>query len=102
MIPYDSMIPNRDSSPSDAEIEANQCRRATSRICWISLGHLGTYTLLKYTKQRFDEVLHELEQERQCADEDLRWLTAAAALLRGLLPHKRSRLTTRRRCTPRY
>ena len=25
----------------------------------------------KYTKQRFDEVLHELEQERQRVDEDL-------------------------------
>ena len=36
--------------------------------------HLGTYTLLKYAKQRFDEVLRELEQERQRLDEDLRWL----------------------------
>ena len=52
--------------------------------------HLGTYVLMKYTKQRrFDEVLYELEQERQCVDEDLRRLTAAAAYLRTLLPHKR-------------
>jgi len=27
---------------------------------------------MKYTKQRFDEVIHELEQERQRADEDLK------------------------------
>ena len=54
----------------------------------------------KYTKQRFDEVLHELEQERQRVDEDLRRFAFAAAYLRSLLPSGR-RLPRRRRCTPR-
>lgn len=44
--------------------------------------HLGTYAVMKYTKQRFDEVLRELEQERQRVDEDLRWLTSVTAYLR--------------------
>ena len=48
---------------------------------------------------RFDEVLYDLEQERQRADEDLRRLTAAAAYLRALLPARRS--VRRRRCTVR-
>ncbi len=42
--------------------------------------HAGTYTLMKYIKQRFDEVIHELEQERQRADEDLRRLTVSGCL----------------------
>jgi hypothetical protein len=53
-------------------------------------------------KQRFDEVLHELEQERRRVDEDLRRFAVAAAHLRNLLPpRRRSRLPRRRRCTPR-
>jgi hypothetical protein len=35
-------------------------------------------------KQRFDVVLRELEQERQCVDEDLRRFAVAAAHLRSL------------------
>ena len=80
MTPYDSMIPNWDSSPSHAESEANQCRRASPQVCWISLVHPGTYTLMKYTKQHFDEVIHELEQERQHLDESLRRLTVSGCL----------------------
>ena len=53
-------------------------------------------------KQPFDVVLRELEQERQCVDEDLRRFTVAAAHLRSLLlPSSRRRLPRRRRCTPR-
>ena len=52
-------------------------------------------------KQPFDVVLRELEQERQCVDEDLRRFTGAAAHLRSLLPPTRRRLPRRRRCTPR-
>ena len=51
-------------------------------------------------KQPFDVVLRELEQERQCVDEDLRRFAVAAAHLRSLLPSRR-RLPRRRRCTPR-
>jgi hypothetical protein len=43
------------------------------------------------TQQRFDEVLDELERERQRVDEDLRRLTVAAAYLRALLPPRRRR-----------
>ncbi len=42
-------------------------------------------------KLRFDEVLHELEQERLRVDKDLKSFAVAAAHLRSLLP------TTRRR-----
>ena len=54
-------------------------------------------------KQPFDVVLRELEQERQCVDEDLKRFTVAAAHLRSLLPlpSRRRRLPRRRRCTPR-
>ena len=52
-------------------------------------------------KQRFDEVLHELEQERQRVDEDLRRFAVVAAYLRSLLSPRRRRLPRRRRCTPR-
>ena len=53
-------------------------------------------------EQRFDEVLHELEQERQRVDEDLRRFAVVAAYLRSLLPpRRRRRLPRRRRCTPR-
>jgi hypothetical protein len=53
-------------------------------------------------KQRFDEVLSELEQERHCIDGDLRRFAVAAAHLRSLmLPSRRRRLPRRRRCTPR-
>jgi hypothetical protein len=54
-------------------------------------------------KQRFDEVLRELEQERQCIDGDLRRFAVAAAHLRSLLlpPSRRRCLPRRRRCTPR-
>jgi hypothetical protein len=52
-------------------------------------------------KQRFDEVLRELEQERQCVDEDLRRFAVAAAHLRSLLPSSHRRMPRRRRCTPR-
>jgi hypothetical protein len=53
-------------------------------------------------KQPFDVVLRELDQERQCVDEDLRRFTVAAAHLRSLLlPNRRRRLPRRRRCTPR-
>ena len=53
-------------------------------------------------KQPFDVVLRELEQERQCVDEDLKRFTVAAAHLRSLLPGRRRRLPRRRRrCTPR-
>src|SRR5215217_2180559 len=62
--------------------------------------HLGTYALMNYTKHRVDEVLHDLEQERLRADEDLRRFAAAAAYLRTLLPTRRSG-RRRRRCTPR-
>ena len=41
---------------------------------------LRTYTLMKNTKQRFDEVILELEQERQRLDEDLRRLTVSSCL----------------------
>ena len=51
-------------------------------------------------KQRFDEVLRELEQKRLRVDEDLRRFAAAAAYLRTLLPTRRSG-RRRRRCTPR-
>jgi hypothetical protein len=40
-------------------------------------------------RQRFEEALEALEQERQRVDEDLRRLTAAAAYLRALLPIRR-------------
>ena len=63
--------------------------------------HPGTYALMKYTKQRFDEVLHELEQERQRIDEDLRRFAIAAAYLRSFLLPSPRRLSRRRRCTPR-
>ncbi len=44
-------------------------------------------------KQRFNEVLRELEQERQRVDEDLRRFAVAAAHLRSLLlPSRRSRM----------
>jgi hypothetical protein len=52
-------------------------------------------------KQPFDVVLRELDQERQCVDEDLRRFTVAAAHLRSLLLPSRRRLPRRRRCTPR-
>jgi hypothetical protein len=52
-------------------------------------------------KQRFDVVLRELEQERQCVDEDLRRFAVAAAHLRSLLLPSSRRLPRRRRCTPR-
>jgi len=51
-------------------------------------------------KQRFDEVISELEEERQRVDEDLRRFAVAAAYLRALLPNRR-RMPQRRRCTPR-
>ncbi len=52
-------------------------------------------------EQRFDEVLRELEEERQRVDEDLRRFTVAAAYLRTLLlpPRRRRRVPQRRRCT---
>jgi hypothetical protein len=66
---------------------------------------LGTYSVMRYTKQRFDEVLHELELERRRVDEDLSRLTSVAAYLRALLPQRRRRARRRRctarRCTPR-
>jgi hypothetical protein len=46
-------------------------------------------------KQRFEVVLRELEQERQCVDEDLRRFAVAAAHLRSLLPPSRHRLPNR-------
>jgi hypothetical protein len=53
-------------------------------------------------KQPFNEVLRELEHERQRVDEDLRRFAVAAAHLRSLLlPSRRRRLPRRRRCTPR-
>jgi hypothetical protein len=53
-------------------------------------------------KQRFDDILRDLEQERQCVDEDLRRFAVVAAHLRSLLPpRRRRRLPRRRRCTPR-
>ena len=52
-------------------------------------------------KQPFEVVLRELEQERQCVDEDLRRFTVAAAHLRSLMLPSRRRLRRRRRCTPR-
>ncbi len=52
-------------------------------------------------KQRFDEVIRELEEERQHVDEDLRWFAVGAAYLRALLPRRRRRAPLRRRCTPR-
>jgi hypothetical protein len=52
-------------------------------------------------KQPFDVVLRELEQERQCVDEDLRRFAVAAAHLRSLLPPSRRRGRRRRCCTPR-
>ena len=52
-------------------------------------------------EQRFDEVLHELEQERQRVDEDLRRFAVVAAYLRSLLSPRRRRLPRRRRCNPR-
>lgn len=36
---------------------------------------------MRYTKQRFDEVLHELEQERRRVDED-----SKMAYIRGRVP----------------
>jgi hypothetical protein len=51
------------------------------------------------TRQRFDEVLDALKQERQRVDEDLKRLTAAAAYLRAYLPQRRH--VRRGRCTPR-
>ena len=48
---------------------------------------------------RFDDVLYDLEQERQRVDEDLKRLTAAAAYLRAYLPQRRH--VRRGRCTPR-
>jgi hypothetical protein len=57
---------------------------------------------MRYTKQqRFEEVLYELEQERQRVDEDLRRFAVAAAYLRSLLLPTPRRLSRRRRCTPR-
>jgi len=50
-------------------------------------------------KQPFDVVLRELEQERQCVDEDLKRF--AVAHLRSLLPTSHRCLPRRRRCTPR-
>src|SRR5215217_5661539 len=55
-------------------------------------------------KLRFDEVLYDLEQERQRVDEDLRRLAVVAAYLRTLLlpPRRRRRVPQRRRrCNPR-
>jgi hypothetical protein len=52
-------------------------------------------------KQPFDVVLRELEQERQCVDEDLRRFAVAAAHLRSSLPPSRRRGRRRRHCTPR-
>src|SRR5215211_6188647 len=53
-------------------------------------------------KLRFDEVLYDLEQERQRVDEDLRRFAVVAAYLRTLLlPPSRRRRPQRRRCTPR-
>jgi hypothetical protein len=52
-------------------------------------------------KERFDEVLCMLEQERKRFDEDLRRLTLAAAYLRAMLPERRVTRRRRRRCTPR-
>jgi hypothetical protein len=52
-------------------------------------------------KQRFDEVISELEEERQRVDEDLRRFAVAATYLRALLPRRRRRMPQRRRCTPR-
>ena len=53
-------------------------------------------------KLRFEEVLYDLEQERQRVDEDLRRFAVAAAYLRTLLlPPRRRRRPQRRRCNPR-
>jgi hypothetical protein len=52
------------------------------------------------TRQRFDEVLDALEEERRRVDEDLRRLAVVAAYLRTLLPRRR-RVPKRRRCTTR-
>jgi hypothetical protein len=43
-------------------------------------------------KQRFDEVISELEEERQRVDEDLRRFTVVVAYLRTLLPRRRRRV----------
>ena len=66
----------------------------------VHLLNLGTYPLMSYAKKRFDEVLYDLEQERQRVDEDLRRFAIAAAHLRSLLPTRR-RVLQRRRCAPR-
>jgi hypothetical protein len=50
-------------------------------------------------RQRFNEVLDTLEQERQRVDEDLRRLVVAAAYLRAMLPERRR--ARRYRCSPR-
>jgi hypothetical protein len=55
---------------------------------------------MRDTRQRFDEVLFVLEDERRRVDEDLRRLAVVAAYLRTLLPRRR-RVPQRRRCTPR-
>ena len=73
-------------------------KRGTSCVYLL---HLGTYALMNYTKQRFDEVLHDLEQERLHVDEDLRRFAVAAAYLRSLLLPSPRPLSRRRRCTPR-
>jgi hypothetical protein len=73
---------------------------------------------MQYTRQRFDEVLDTLHQERQRADKDLKRLAAVAVYLGALLtkvswydcatkPRHGLRFksgwrrTRRRRCTPR-
>jgi hypothetical protein len=56
---------------------------------------------VKDTHSLFDEVFDMLEQERRRFDEDLGRLTAAAAYLRTLLPHKGRTTRRRLRCTPR-
>ncbi len=52
-------------------------------------------------KQRFDEVIRELEGERQRVDEDLRRFAVGTTYVRALLPRRRRRAPQRRRCTTR-
>ena len=65
-------------------------------------GHKERERGVEDMKLRFDEVLYDLEQERQRVDEDLRRFAVVAAYLRTLLlPARRRRRPRRRRCTPR-
>jgi hypothetical protein len=80
MIPYDFTIPNRDHLHQAARVKPINAGELLLRFVGKSSVHLGTYALMTYTKQRYDEVIHELEQERQRLDEDLRRLTVSGCL----------------------